>query len=502
MNRIFSFFLIFLFSFFSLSTFAQDEESILEEIKDTINSIINDEENKEVIEIENSNVFNLSKISCDNDSHDLDSYTDEQLDLIIEKCEKEIEADKKLLEKKEDEADDINDEISALDYQIAISNNYINSKHAEANRLNRDIEKNRETMISLEERLQEIKKSLVTLLRKRNEMDNFSPIEAILSSKTLSGFFIDNDSISFIENEITFKYDELNFTQEELEIISANLAERESLERSLAYQEELEKKTIEVTKDYREILLEKVETEKEVYEISIQEKESLKQEILKKKFRTVGGEEIEFGDALNLIRPYESQLGVDTAFILAILFQESGFNGVIGGNIGQCIYNNYNAYGTRNGDKIMSSSQIPSYLKIMEGLSLNPEDTKISCPIPSDGAYGGAMGPAQFMPVTWLSVRDKAAKILGVPSESLSPFANQDSFIASGVYLSQQYYSSSCQNYANEYSHISPEKLLSERCAASRYYAGGAWWKFRFQYGESVIQRAERFREDIKILDL
>jgi hypothetical protein len=33
------------------------------------------------------------------------------------------------------------------------------------------------------------------------------------------------------------------------------------------------------------------------------------------------------------------------------------------------------------------------------------------------------------------------------------------------------------------------------------YYAGGNWFKFRMTYGESVLKRANRFREDIKTLN-
>ena len=149
----------------------------------------------------------------------------------------------------------------------------------------------------------------------------------------------------------------------------------------------------------------------------------------------------------------------------------------------------------------MKNSQKKNFLKIMQDLELNPDKVKVSCPIPKDGAYGGAMGPAQFMPNTWMAVRPRVAKVLSLPESTISPFSNQHSFVASAIYLKDHYYGRDCSSYANKYKHIVNERTLRERCAASKYYAGKNWWKFRFSYGESVVKRADRFRRDIAILN-
>jgi len=48
----------------------------------------------------------------------------------------------------------------------------------------------------------------------------------------------------------------------------------------------------------------------------------------------------------------------------------------------------------------MRNTQKANFVKIMTGLKIPASSQKISCPIPRDGGYGGAMGPAQFMPNT------------------------------------------------------------------------------------------------------
>ena len=228
-------------------------------------------------------------------------------------------------------------------------------------------------------------------------------------------------------------------------------------------------------------------------------KEKIKQEILRRKFTLASGAKVTFGEAYGIIRPYRKSLSIDPAFVLAVLFQESGNKGRIGGNIGRCYYNQKNPCGK---NKVMSPKQAPMFIKIMQGLGQDPAKQKVSCPICRDGSYGGAMGPAQFMPATWMAIRAKAAKIIGKKAEHMSPFTNHDAFIAAASLLKTNYYSQSCANYAAKYKHIQSTKILRERCAAAMYYAGpGNWYKYRMSYGESVVRRANKFREDIRILN-
>ena len=317
----------------------------------------------------------------------------------------------------------------------------------------------------------------------------------------ISDFFDDLNNYSAIELNLNKNLDEFVKLKNEAEEQKSELAERTAREQELKAQKEQEVVLVNSKKLERSILLSKAKKEQEKYEKLIAEKEAIKAKIRNRIFKVASGEKISFGDALSLIEPFEKALGIDAAFLLAVLFQESGHKGKIGGNIGQCKYNQPNPHGTaKNGYQVMSKSQQSAFLKIMKGIGKDPAQTPVSCPIPSDGAYGGAMGPAQFMPTTWLAIRNAAAKILGKSPESLSPFSNQDAFIASGVYLRDLYYSKGCRDYANKYAHIAPRKTLQERCAASKYYAGGAWWKYRFKYGESVVRRANKFRADIATL--
>lgn len=436
-------------------------------------------------------------VECDLDN--LDGLTDAQLQRVLDKCEEEIEEQKVVLAEKQKETASVSRDVSILNYQINQSEAYIKAKALQIRKIQNQIEEQKLKVVELEQKAESAKEFLADLINEKNKLDSFSFLEAILSKKTISEFFADLNDLDILEREIGELFGELEVTKVQVEENRNQLEEEESVERELTRKRQEEIQTIEVNKKAKEYLLSINEAQEEAYEKVIEEKERVRNEIRNRIFRTVGGAEISFGDALNLIRPYEKTLGVDAAFILAILFQESGWGGKIGGNIGQCYYNNIHSI---TGRTVMSPNQKPYFLQITEGLGINPDTQKVSCPIPRDGAYGGAMGPAQFMPATWMEVRASAANILGIDEESISPFNNQDSFVASGVFLRDLSYSASCNQYVNEYSNIASPVTLRERCAASRYYAGGNWWKFRFTYGDPVTQRADRFRADIKTLGL
>ena len=436
--------------------------------------------------------------ACD-DLGDLDNYTDNELQEILDVCNEEIEQQKNELEQKKQQTQSISRDLSSIDSELKKSNAYIKSKEIEIFRINQEIGEEKEKLQGLELQEQKISTAIRDLIRKKNELDNYSFIEAIFSTKTISDFFVDWNNFEIIKVRLASASEELQEIKSDTEEKTEELAEFESRERELKSQKEEEALIEERRRAEQKVLLDISKQKESEYDQVIKEKEALKAQIRSKIFKVADGGSIKFGDALNLVRPFEAELGVDAAFILSVLFQESGWNNQIGGNIGQCTHNYFHPV---TGKTVMSPNQRPAFLQIMAELGRDPDTQKVSCPIPRDGSYGGAMGPAQFIPTTWLGYRDRAGVVLGKPGSTVSPFNNQDAFVTAGVFLKDLYYSSSCSSYANDNAHISPTKTLRERCAASKYYAGGNWYKFRFQYGESVVQRANKFRQDIATLGL
>jgi membrane-bound lytic murein transglycosylase B len=96
--------------------------------------------------------------------------------------------------------------------------------------------------------------------------------------------------------------------------------------------------------------------------------------------------------------------------------------------------------------------------------------------------WGGAMGPAQFIPSTWIKYKDRVKQITG----SADPWNVKDAFVAAALYLA-------------DYGAVNGN-IESERKAAMIYFSGTTNQKYSF-YANSVMSIASRYEEDIKILE-
>jgi membrane-bound lytic murein transglycosylase B len=104
--------------------------------------------------------------------------------------------------------------------------------------------------------------------------------------------------------------------------------------------------------------------------------------------------------------------------------------------------------------------------------------TVISCPIKGVAGWGGAMGPAQFIPSTWKLVESRVAAVTG----SSNPWNAQDAITASSVYLEDLGASST---YA------------SQIRAACKYYGSGG---SSCTYGKQVMGRVTSIQADMDYL--
>ena len=111
----------------------------------------------------------------------------------------------------------------------------------------------------------------------------------------------------------------------------------------------------------------------------------------------------------------------------------------------------------------------------------------VSCPMKDRyGNYigwGGAMGPAQFIPSTWILYKNKVAELTG--HNPPSPWNLQDAFVACALLLKDN--------------GAARGGWKAEWQAAMKYFCGRINYRFRF-YGDSVMSLAKKYQEEIGIL--
>jgi hypothetical protein len=124
---------------------------------------------------------------------------------------------------------------------------------------------------------------------------------------------------------------------------------------------------------------------------------------------------------------------------------------------------------------------VPIFLELTKKLGHDPYSTPVSCWIPlytDDGrpfGWGGAMGPAQFIPHTWSLYESRIGEKLG---KTPDPWNIKDSFLAAAIYLADL--------------GAADQTLGSERAAANRYCGGYSW------YASQVMERADCIENFIK----
>ena len=409
------------------------------------------------------------------------------------KCQDDIKDQTNLLITKERESTNLERDLSILGYKINKNKLEIKARNLSIVNLERDIDSKNQAIEDLLSRIDRLKDSTSELIKKTNEVEMASLVEVILTSKNISDFYQDLGAFDFLEASIGDTVASIRQTKSAEERHKKDLKDKQEKERFLKSLQEIEKRKQEVVEAEKNRIFKESKGQEKRYREILSKKQNLVKEIKNRILKITGGGELAFSEALKLVRVAENAIGIRAAFVLSILTQESGIDGVIGRNLGNCFYNTTwnNLSGT-----VMSNSQKPSFLYIMQNLSRDPDKTPVSCPVSQDGRYGGAMGPSQFMPKTWWDItaqtgyKNRVEKITNSPFAS--PFDNLDAFTATALYLSDAL--DGCESFYRT-------TFSRESCAAAKYYAGNNWRKHMSGYGVRVANRAGEFQKDIDLID-
>lgn len=406
----------------------------------------------------------------------------------LAEVEAQIAEKEQELNKQKQESSSLERDIAILTNEIQRARLNIQAKTITIQQLGQDIEERTQTIEELEQEGEERKGHLAHLLRKTNDQASYSLIEALLSNEQLSEFFIDIDDFHSIKRSINETVDELREMRKENSEQRELLSHEQDQELNARMVIEEEKRSIEANEAEKQRLLSISETQAQAYETELRWREQRAAEIRSALFALRDTDDIPFGQALEYARVAERASGIRPAFLLAVFQQESGLrDGRFGVNVGTC----NRPDDERGWQDIMPGPNDNSwrddqtiYLRLMKELGRDPDTQPLSCPF--QVGWGGAMGPAQFIPTTWAEYQSRIAQAAGVRVPD--PWDPQHAFIASALYLRDL--GGAGGGYAEE------------RRAALRYYAGGNWDSpANAFYGDGVMRNAQNLQRDIDILD-
>lgn len=344
---------------------------------------------------------------------------------------------------------------------------------------------------SLEDKIQREHNSLAELLRNTNEFDNENMVHLVLSDGSVSDFYSNLESYASIRKAVKDSVDVIRGVKSETEIEKQNLEQKRNAEADAKAELEESKKKVAKSEAEKKQLLSISQQKESEYQRLAAEKRAQAEKIRSALFNLAGtSQKIEFGTALQYANEVKQRTGIEPAFLLAVITQESN----LGANVGQCYLKNITTgagVGKNTGrafSNVMKPMNLPGrkgdvedFLAITSRLGLKWDETPISCPIAGVAGYGGAMGPAQFIPTTWKIFEGRLKSILGYEA---NPWTPRDAFLASALYLT-------------DLGAVGSSYSAQIKAACSYYGTRGS----TCSYGRSVMAIRSKIQNDIDYLN-
>ena len=362
-------------------------------------------------------------------------------------------------------------QVAILNSQIKEAQLEIQQRNLSLQQVKAQITQAQSGISTLDSKVAQGQDSLAQIIRETNEIDQAPLVEQVLNG-SLSDSFETIDDFESIQKALSASFTQMSAQKSDLSAREDSLESEQQEEEQLLQVQQLQQSALKATEQQKQDLVTATKGQESTYLQLIANQQQSAAQIKAQLFSlNNANHSTSFGDMYSYAQQASKATGVDPAFTLAILTEESN----LGQNVGNCTY-----------EGAMSPKRdIPDYLIIMEQLGMGLDSEKVSC-VQSYGTYGGAMGPAQFIPSTWMLYQSRIASASG--QNPPNPWDPRTATFATALYMSDL--------------GASAGTVASEREAALKYLAGSHWQNPSLAfYWEAVQGYMQNYQQNISVLN-
>ncbi len=378
-------------------------------------------------------------------------------------------------------------DIAILDNKIKTAQMQIKQSDLTLSKLQGDISTKITAIKEVDTSVSKGQQSLAQLLRRTREIDDVSFATLALSAGSISDIFQEIDTFETIERALDASFTEMARLRTDLSERKRSLEDKEDETQKVRQAQVIARQNVQKDEKEKKNILSATKGQEKAYQQLIADKQRQAAAIRAALFGLRDSGAIPFGTAYDYAKQASGGTGVRSAIILAILTQESN----LGQNVGSCYVTNLetgSGAGKNTGRLFTSVMKAPRdtqpFRTITEALGIDASKTPVSCP--QSVGYGGAMGPSQFIPSTWMLYKDRLVRLTGETFPD--PWNARTAIFATALLM--------------EDNGADGGTRTAERTAALKYFAGSNWAKpANAIYGDSVMELADDIQAQVNILE-
>jgi len=329
-------------------------------------------------------------------------------------------------------------EIASLDKEISSAQDNLDITNQDIESIQAELSETRAYISMLEQTIKAQKVLIREYVSSLYVQKDVSLFEIILSQNQLSDLLGSVQKTGVMQDSITESITLIAAKEKEIVAENKHLFDKEEELISLKQSQEQQKGLLQQTQEDKETLLAQTKGQQSEYEALLKESFATKQNLLNS-IRVLGGADgrpgaISLEEAYNLAVANATRLGnkIRPEYLVGVMKIESG----LGGNVGRSFYkDSLSGCAAREGNttKLNYTREEQSFEKITSALGVPIAQPVSGCPYPKYIGTGGAMGPAQIMPSTWLGYESKLRSFKG--GAKVNPWSMEDAMLAMGMII-------------------------------------------------------------------